>query len=161
MCKSAIESEFINSWKNDMDDVHKYPILRSYRLFKGTFKQEKYLSLTCEFKYISAIAQLRASSHTLAIEKGRHERPKKPIELRLCKYCNVIEDEVHFVTDCQCNVNERNILYENVNNLYPNFQSLSNNQKFIFIMQNENSTVLTWFGKFIHKSFIKRNINNL
>merc|ERR1712002_973644 len=97
-----------------MDDVHKYPILRSYRLFKGPFKQVKYLSLTCEFKYTSAIAQLRASSHTLAIEKGRYERPKQPIEQRLCNYCNLLEDEVHFVTICQCNIIERNILYENI-----------------------------------------------
>ena len=116
--------------------------------------------MTCEFRYISAIAQLRASSHTLAIEKGRYERPKQPIEQRLCNYCNLLEDKVHFVTICQCNIIERNILYENVNNVYPNFQSLSNQQKFIFMMQSEDSAVLTWFGKFIYKSFKKRNISH-
>ena len=139
--------------------MQKYPLLRTYSIFKNTFKQEKYLSLKCESKYITAISRLRASSHTLAIEKGRHEIPKKPIDQRLCNTCKVVEDEKHFVTECVINTDERNILYDKVSRFDQNFSSLTNHQKFAYLFQHENETALTWFGKFIFKSFNKRNID--
>ena len=118
------------------------------------------MSLNCEYKYISAIAQLRASSHTLAIEKGRHERPKRPVEQRLCKTCNVIENEEHFVTNCAINEYERQILYEKITEFDHNFINLSSKEKFIYLLCYDNESVLTWFGKFLRKSFTKRNIDS-
>ena len=34
------------------------------------------------------------------IEEGRRKRPIIPREERICKTCNKIEDEVHFLIDC-------------------------------------------------------------
>ena len=42
------------------------------------------------------------SSHTLAIETGRHAKPKIAKEERTCRYCNLddVEDEEHFLLKC-------------------------------------------------------------
>ena len=159
--KTIIEKYYIDSWNKDMNDLLKYPILRTYRLFKESFRQEKYLSLCCENKYIRAIAHLRTSSHTLAIERGRHERPKLPIEERLCRLCGIVEDEAHFVTECIINEAERKKLFENIASIDPMFLALRNSEKMIYLLQNEDSTVLTWLGRFLFKSFMKRNHDNL
>ena len=45
------------------------------------------------------LTRLRTGSHTLAIETGRHTRPIKPREERLCD-CNQVEDESHFLLKC-------------------------------------------------------------
>ena len=48
---------------------------------------------------MSTIARFRMSSHTLAIETGRHAKPKIAKEERKCRYCNLddVEDEEHFL----------------------------------------------------------------
>ena len=49
-------------------------------------------------KYRTALTKLRVSCHRLQIELGRYHKPRSiPPEQRLCKLCNCIEDEVHFV----------------------------------------------------------------
>ena len=44
-------------------------------------------------------SRLRMISHDLAIEIGRHKRPKVPIARRICE-CGDIETEKHFVLNC-------------------------------------------------------------
>ena len=46
------------------------------------------------------ITRWRLSSHKLRIETGRYSRPFIERENRLCKLCNVLEDEIHAVYDC-------------------------------------------------------------
>ena len=49
------------------------------------------------------------SSHTLAIETGRHAKPKIAKEERKCRYCNLddVEDEKHFLLKCPLYNEER------------------------------------------------------
>ena len=49
------------------------------------------------------LTRFRISNHCLAIEKGRHSKPKTPIEKRSCLVCDTqeIEDEEHFLCNCQ------------------------------------------------------------
>ena len=45
-----------------------------------------------------AMARLRTSSHSLAIEVGRFHKPRPLLETdRLCTVCDIIEDEYHFL----------------------------------------------------------------
>ena len=63
----------------------------------------------------SFTTKLRISSHNLHIETGRHKRPKKtPVENRYCTYCTGknIEDEMHFVCDCELYKNIRTKFFE-------------------------------------------------
>ena len=47
----------------------------------------------------------------LLTEKGEHIKPKTPIDNRVCKNCNAIEDEKHFVLYCSLYHNECTILF--------------------------------------------------
>lgn len=49
------------------------------------------------------LAKFRSCNLPLAIETGRYTRPKTPVLERFCKYCdqNAVEDETHFLIDCE------------------------------------------------------------
>ena len=51
---------------------------------------------TCK---LQKLTRLRTGSHSLAVETGRHARPIKPREERICD-CKEIEDETHFLLKC-------------------------------------------------------------
>ena len=53
-------------------DLQEKPLLRSYRLYKREFIPECYLDCITLPKYHIPISKIRASSHDLAIERGRH-----------------------------------------------------------------------------------------
>ena len=78
-------------------------------MYKTDFSFESYLKYVRDFKLRRCISQLRLSSHQLQVEKGRHIKPKIPLENRLCKLCdlNVIEDEIHFLIECPFYLDER------------------------------------------------------
>ena len=155
-CKQYITIKFIEDWHNSITNVDKHPKLRTYSRFKTSFYPEPYLNSVKELKYRNAISKIRTSSHTLAIERGRYTRPKTPIEQRLCEFCDVIEDEEHFLVACQSNQSDRNILFEKIQSLFPCFSGMSLSDKFIFLMTIENDQVMKWLGIFIHKSFSLR-----
>ena len=87
--------------------LSKHPILRTYRYIKSSFKTEPYLYLVNDKHYRHAISQLRCSSHILNVEKGRYTWPRTPLGERLCNMGNCVDDELHFMTACAVNVNER------------------------------------------------------
>ena len=53
------------------------------------------------------MSQFRISYHKLKIEYGRYQNI--PRDERLCSYCVIetVEDEYHFIFDCQCYETER------------------------------------------------------
>ena len=62
---------------------------------------EPYLYLTKIIKHWVALTRLRISCHRLEIERGRYHKPTStPAHLRLCKDCESVEDEPHFVCVC-------------------------------------------------------------
>ena len=115
-------------------------------IFKFSFKQEPYLHVIKEQKYRIALSQLRASSHTLEIERGRHDRPKKPVDARLCSSCSVIKDERHFICECSINWEIRAHMYRKVNGIYLDFALLSVEDKFVFFMTNTDHRIINWLG---------------
>ena len=122
--KTKVRSRFVDQWTADMNDTNSYPILRTYRHIKVSFRTEPYICLVKDKRYRHAISRLRCSSHMLHIEKGRHTRPKTPLNERLCYSCHCIEDELHLVTTCSINVVERKILFSKVADKYPGFDNL-------------------------------------
>ena len=111
----AIRNSFIQDWSQQVNDTRNNPIMRTYKLIKFNFGIESYLTKVSIFKYRKSITKLRTSSHDLHIEKGRHSENRLPVEQRLCKMCNVIEDEAHFLLSCRLFSNERLTLYEKLN----------------------------------------------
>ena len=72
--------------------VHTFTALTSFLLFKFDFHMEPYLHCVTVFKLRRSLRQLHSSSHTLAIEKGRHCKPQIVVENNsLSVYCDSSE----------------------------------------------------------------------
>ena len=71
--------------------------------------------------------------------------------------CQVVEDEEHFVTNCSINKAERRLLYSKISCRVPRISRLSDFDKFVYLLTNNDPHILTWFGKFVHQSYIARN----
>ena len=157
-CQDIVRSKFIQEWAADIADTSKHPILRTYRYIKSSFRTEPYLYLVNDQRYRRAISQLRCSSHILNVEKGRYTRPRTPLDERLCNMCNCVDDELHFITACAVNVNERRALYDKLTDKFPEFEHLCDLEKFVFLFTFDDAQMLSWLGKFLHKSFRSKSV---
>ena len=82
------------------------------------------------------------SSHRLEIESGRWTRPNStPLDDKKCSLRNVLEDEFHFVIEC----NMFTELRKNISMYYWNRPSM---HKFISLINNQNQTCV-WYS-FVH-----------
>ena len=154
-CKNTVKNYFINKWESNMNSIH-HPILRTYVTIKHDFGTELYLEKVKKFKYRNAITRLRTSSHDLEIEAARHRSCKIPECERLCRLCHVPENEMHFIMDCKIYEAERQALFNAISTHHNNFEYLERKDKFIYLFSSNNPCHLTWLGKFIYQSFIKR-----
>ena len=147
---------FIGSYFTLLNDSVKNPLLRTYKTFKFEARCEPYLLIPLQYKYRQAIARIRASSHHLGIELGRHTRPKPtPIDKRICIYCpnKVIDDEFHFVINCVKNIHERNLLFSK---LPSHITGLESDELFVYLLSNNVDLHVRAFGKFLFDSFAAR-----
>ena len=120
-CKRTVGNRFINMWTEQVQNIHSNPILRTYCNMKCNFGMETYLDAIKNYKYRVAMSQLRTISHTLAIEYGRYTRPKTKIEDRKCSSCHILEDERHFLIECNINQADRENLFSKLTHIAPNF----------------------------------------
>ena len=146
-CKSAIVSNFKHNWQAKLHDLNKYPIMRTYALFKFDFECETYLNAVRDTRY-KAISKFRLSSHNLERERGRHCNPKVLVSERLCFRCNCIKDEQHFLVSCKLYEGLR-VLHD-VSKIITDFYEIGDREKFIRLMNSRDNNVLTWLGKFLH-----------
>ena len=156
--KKSVISIFKKQWLDKINDLETNPLLRTYIHIKSEFKLEPYLHLVKNVKYRNAIAKFRTSSHTLEIERGRHTRPKTPINNRKCWYCDSVETEMHFLTECKYYEAERALLYTDISQLFPYFSQINNSCKLKFMLCFHDEKLLTLVGKFIYTCFEKRKL---
>ena len=69
----------------------------------------------------------------------------------------MIDDEMHLIMNCKINQVERDILYSNIMQVDQSFMDLHAIDKFVYVVSSGNPQILTWLGKFIHKSLSARN----
>ena len=152
--RKHLELIYRNSWLAKLNNSVTNPILRTYKLVKLDFSTELYLYINIQ-KYRVALSRLRLSSHHLAIETGRHAKPIVPVHQRLCTKCNlgVLDDEIHFVTQCAKFQNIRNIMYHTVMPLIPNFDEKNDKDKFILLLTSEDMRVLIALAKYVHTAW--------
>ena len=68
----------------------------------ASFQFQPYLEHLNVNKFSQALSKIRVPSHRLEIEAGRWARPHStPINDRKCLVCQVLEDEYHFIIECQ------------------------------------------------------------
>ena len=117
------------------------------------YSPEKYLTCVKNPWSRKCLALLRCSCHPLNIEKGRHKQI--PRNDRLCQLClkkniNIIEDEYHFISICDC--------YSDLRKQYlPTYDICSYNE-FNYLMMTENETELIDLATFVVKAFKLREI---
>ena len=129
----------------------------SYVTFKTTVYYEKYFDLVENTKHKTSLSRFRLSNHNLMIEKGRHAKPALLPHLRFCYFCkSLIENEKHFLTFCPLYRPQRlhleNTCRENCNR----YDTLNGDEKFIFIMSNENKNIQNALANFISTSMTLR-----
>ncbi len=127
--KSKLQKSYELDWKSNISDLDAQPKLRTYCTVKCNIKPEPYLALIIP-KHRQALAKFRCSSHHLAVETGRHRKPKLPVEERLCSDCNVLEDEIHHLINCSKNETHRKTLFNIACSKIDNFNSLDSTSKF-------------------------------
>jgi hypothetical protein len=95
-------------WKAKMVTHSK---LRTYRQIKEKLQLEEYLLTQTNLKGRVLLTEIRTGTNRLRIETGRWKKEKK--EDRLCMVCmsGKIEDEKHFVVECEAYQQAREILF--------------------------------------------------
>jgi hypothetical protein len=137
-------------WKNNfVFDVK----LRTYRKFKFIFRYETYISDIRNISHRNILTRFHTSNHKLHIETGRYTRPITPVENRICSNCNSksVEDEIHFLMYCPKFENLRRELFSNVLNY--SAAILSAEDKFVWILSNEDPSCVRELAKCIHSWF--------
>ena len=100
---------------------------------------------------MSTIARFRMSSHTLAIETGRHAKPKISKEEGKCRYCNLddVKDEEHFLLKCPLYNKERLSLS---NSVVLNVSAMSQGDVFVYLLSSKEPTTVKALGTFLHNA---------
>lgn len=96
--QEKLECKFIKFWINKKSEGSSK--LKFYAKVTDSRKYElqSYINEVKNLDHRKALTKLRISAHDLEIEKGRHLNT--PVNDRLCKKCNVIEDEIHLLDKC-------------------------------------------------------------
>ena len=96
--KQRLTDNFVQNWSARLENSPRALFYRSF----ASFRFQPYLEFINIQKFSQSFSKLRRSSHRLEIEAGRWVRPtRKPLYERKCSFCKVIEDEFHFVLECQ------------------------------------------------------------
>ena len=113
--KVSLMSKVNELWKRDLGSQ---PKLRTYRTFKHERSLENYASINISRVCRSYIAKIRSGTLTLRIETGRFEKLEE--QYRLCKFCDnkKIENEFHFIFECNQYHTLRTKLFDYVCNVF-------------------------------------------
>ena len=123
-----------------------------YRKLKNNFCFEPYLNQIKKNKVRRSMTAIRISAHRLEIETGRYIGKKR--EERLCSLCKendikAIGSEIHAILHCPSFKKERDGVLNFITKRYPNFKSLDDQNRIIFMLTCENEC-LQFVSKFIH-----------
>ena len=134
-CFNSLIERYINFWQDRINnDESCCPNglqsssgnkLRTYKLLKSDYKMEPYLYFIEDLEVRRNLAKLRCSNQSLIIESGRYL--KLDIVDRICKGCDRVEDETHFLIERSLYTVTRQKFYKDKN------ISVDNESKEIFI----------------------------
>ena len=98
LLKQRLTDNFVQDWHSRLEESSRAVFYRSF----ASFQFQPYLEHLTVNKFSQALSKIRVSSHRLEIEAGRWVRPHStPINDRKCLVCQVLEDEYHFIIECQ------------------------------------------------------------
>ena len=151
--RQMLQNEFVREWKRELFNDNRKGAhgnkLRCYRTFKSEFKTESYLDHCQNIIYRKSLANYRMSSHKLKVETGRY--CGIPVEERLCLNCEaeLCEDEFHFLMTCSKYNDLRNVLFNETAKLFPSFNEMPDNNKFIWLLSCKIPIIVNSLAKYI------------
>ena len=100
------------------------------------------MSIIKNFEQRRRLSKLRISAHKLQIEIGRYQGTLQ--ENQICCRCTSgqVEDEIHYLLHCTYHANHREIFTTYLTSECQNFQNLDDKCKLIWILNNEDPTIL-------------------
>ena len=142
--KQRQNGTFMQNWRERLEGSSRANFYNSIT----QFQLQPYLENINVFKYMQAFSKLRMSSHRLAIESGRWVRPTRiPIDERKCSLCQVLEDEYHFVLECNVYAELR---YKYIPKHYWKRPSM---YKFVELLNTTNMKILRNLSMYINHAF--------
>ena len=150
--KQRLINLFMEDWTNQLQLTTGK--LRTYKNIKYDFIYEPYLELP--FHLRNSLTKLRISNHSLRIETGRFNIPPLPAEDRKCFICDdAVEDELHFLFDCDCyhDLDEHKDMLLYFGYLNNSFEDLPNIDKWHFISNTRDTQANYILSRFIVKGF--------
>ena len=126
--------------------------LRTFRLYKDRLSTENYVTANISRGERSVFAKLRSGTLPLEIETGRFK--KVPLAERRCTLCKSgIEDEIHFLVDCDFYNDLRYNMLQHMTLEYEQFTESPSLVKFIMIMLCPNVNLI---ANTVFKMFSRR-----
>ena len=142
--KTRLKDNFMQNWNARINDSSRASFYQTF----SEFQFQPYLNMVNIKKFRTALSKLRISSHRLEIEAGRWNKPNKtPRENRKCKYCNMLEDEFHFLFECSN--------YNNLRTKYfkPYYRVNSNMLKTVQLLKSGNEIDIKRLATYVFKAF--------
>ena len=140
----VLTNHFVSNWKSDLNRQFARRgqgrnKLRTYNTFKSEFGTAEYVkNVYLTRAQRSALAKFRCGVAPIRLETGRYEG--LPEGERICPMCDSedIESEIHVLTKCSLYSDLRTELYNQASQIQNDFNILTDNQKFVFIVNNVN-----------------------
>ena len=150
VCNEKLFNIYKENWKRQVRNI---PKLRTYVMFKKAFESEYYLHRVINRGHRSVLSQFRCGILPLSIEVGRYTNT--PLEDRVCELCEngVLEDECHFLLECEVYRDLRAQLLSKVITLAPEYCFLSNTEKLSLLLSD---THIKDTAKFLYEAYYRR-----
>ena len=131
--KTAENQQWENDLFNDRNLINGNKS-RTYRCFKSRLVTEDYVKLNIPRHERRILSMLRCGTLPLHVETGRWCRPVKPLDQRICTYCNQnkIENEVHFIIECDIYDDLRVELFSKYAEFNTDFTDFNANDRFFY-----------------------------
>ena len=144
-----IKQAIIDYFKKDlMNMLRTYKKMNFYPTCKTDVSRSEYFDLIKNEKHRQAVAKLPSSNHKLRIETDRYHLPKIPESLRIRQLCsrNKVENEIHFLFECNLYKNLTQHFSQDVEAEYSKFVELNKSEKVIYFFININPYVCKQLG---------------
>ena len=145
-----IKEKYLDFWKGKVSNSRK---LNFYKDIKVNYEGEHYLNNIKNCRLKQNLTKLRISNHNLMIEQGRYCTPYLEREFRFCPLCTdpVLEDEIHFMCDCEFyNTHRENLYAKIIKDFNTEISSKSSKVIATTILKLNNSLYFNDIALFVH-----------
>ena len=147
--KQRLSDQFVQNWNSRINESSRALFYRNI----SAFEIQPYLKIVNVEKFCKSMSRLRVSSHRLAVETGRWQKPNPiPYGERICNVCSTLDDEFHFVLEC-VQFRELRIKY-----IPKFFWERPNMFKFIDLMKSSNENTVKDLSMFVHYAFLEKTL---